>query len=1006
MKVKKLIFKLALLCISFSIQAQVIIPNKDNADALVKSLNGKWKFKYIPSLSIGSDADFYKPNFDLKNWADIKVPGQWELQGFAEPKYGRDLVAGTGLYHTNFSVDKNWDGKQLYLVFDGVLYGYDFWINGKYVGTGSSAYNRKSFDITHFISAGTDNTLSVKVTTRNKGFEFDENDCWSLSGIFRDVTFIGIPKTHIKDFNVKTFVTNTKSAQLDVSVLIEKSKGSSAYKKLSYTGKVFSPEGKLIKEFASSDFNLKKSDTISVSKNLTIKDPKLWTAETPWLYNLELSLLSNKNEIQKIHQKIGIKQISTENGVLKLNGQPIKLRGVDHHDIDPNVGRALTPDLILKDLLLMKKANINFVRTSHYPPHPKMIELCDSLGIYVMCEVPFGYGDEHLKDSAYLDILLNRAKLTVERDKNHPSIIVWSIGNENPLTPITLKTGQYVKKMDPTRPICYPQMGGYFRSIYKNFPDSIDILSPHYASPQLMETYAKELHRPIITTEYAHSLGLDFDQAQEMVEVFYKYPILAGGSVWLFQDQGILRTADKKVDRDSFTTSVWKDSIHVYDNNGDQGADGIVYANRVPQVDYWQLRKIYSPVKLVDDSLVVKPGDQSIKIKIKNRFDFNDLSNIKGQWTLMADNKPIQTGNFSLKCNPHDSTNVEIPIHLPQNLSAKFYWLILKFLDQEDDQFTEKTYRLWPENPNVLENKDLINNAVIKPIIIQNKVLFTANLGNTIFTIDKSNGGVKIQDANTKELIMEGPFARVGRKATMSMLAIRSRDKTGVETNWDPFILKNPVSKILKSTLNSIECEYRFERMDKKGEYLEGSIIYTVSDNGGIDVKYNFKPVNATAFLLEAGISFQIPHQYSEMRWIGNGPYPSYPGKSILDEFGFYHLNSADINYQGNRSDVQLLLMTNKNGNGFAIKGNDANIAVENMPNYLLLSHNALVSGRYTKFTKPGFLYQAKDVKEIAGSFTIIPIEVGNTPQKLLDLFGDLSKQAVPFKPFYHSYDQ
>lgn len=998
------------LCVTLFISgisvAQVAMPNRDDAGSAIISLNGTWKFKYIPSINTDSDTEFYKPDFDVENWKEIKVPGHWEMQGFAEPKYGSDLEEGTGLYRTTFDVPEKWNGKQIFIVFEGVQYGYDLWVNGQYAGQWASSYNRQMFDITKFANVGSSNSLAVKVITRGKAYEFDTNDAWALSGIFRDVNLIGLPKTHIKDITVKTYVKDGENPQMAFSVEVEKVQGATATKKLSLGAKLFSTNGKLIKEFTSDEFNLKKSDTTHISAQFDCKNVGLWTAETPNLYNLEISLFEKEKLIQQTQKKVGFREVSIDGEVLKLNGQPIKLRGVDHHDIDPYVGRALTPDLILKDLLMIKKANINFVRTSHYPPHPKMIELCDSLGLYVMCEVPFGYGDEHLKDATYLDILLTRAKATINRDKNNPSVIIWSIGNENPLTDITKKTGQYVKKMDDTRPICFPQMGGYFANHHEEIPEFVDILAPHYSSSKRLKQYAGMFNRPLIETEYAHSLGLDFDQVQDMWEIMYKEPSLAGGSVWLFQDQGILRTAEKPVDKNVFTNSVWLDSLHYFDSSGDKGADGIVYANRVPQVDYWQLRKVYAPVQAINDSIVIKPGKQDLNFKIENRFDFTNLSDVECKWSITADGKSIQEGTIDIEGAPHNTTLIELPVTLPQELSAHYYLLNLSFIGKDNYQFNEKTYRLWSLNPQELSMVDLVNNPVEKPSLTNNKMVFKADLGNAIFTLDKKTGGVRIEDAQTKQLLLEGPFARVGRKTTMSMLYVRERDKTGVSTNWDPFILKNPNVEVGSVSSNAIECNYKFERADKEGEYIEGTVTFSVSEKGSIEVKYHFEPVNGTAFFAEAGITFLVPLQYSEMRWIGNGPYPSYPGKSKLNEFGFYHMNSEDINYQGNRSDIDLMLMTDNNGNGFAIQGNHANVAVENTPEGILLSHNAIVSGRYTKFTKPAKLYNAEDVKVIEGNFSIVPIDVENTSPKLINMFGELSEVAIPFKPFYHSYDQ
>lgn len=1008
MKTVTRLIRISLIFLFASVQcilAQVNLPNKEDSGSSIQSLNGTWKFTYIPSVKSALESDFYKPDFNVENWENIKVPGHWELQGFAVPKYDK-VDEGTGLYKTNFNVPETWNGKQIFIVFEGVQYGYELWLNGQYAGQWASSYNRQMFDITKFIDLGSTNSLAVKVTTRSRGYEFDTNDCWALSGIFRDVSLIGVPKTHIKDFTVKTYVKDHDKAQMTVSVEVERGPGAKDTKKLTLDAKLYSFDGELIKKFNSEIFSLKKSNTTQISAQFDCENVALWTAESPILYHLELSLFERDKLIQQTHKRVGFREVSIDGEVLKLNGQPIKLRGVNHHDIDPYVGRALTPDLILKDLLMMKKANINFIRTSHYPSHSKTMELCDSLGLYVMCEIPFGYGDEHLKDSTYLDVLLKRAEATVLRNKNNPSVIIWSVGNENPLTNITKKAGQYTKKMDDTRPICYPQMGWYFDDYHDEIPEFVDILAPHYSSSQRLEKYAGMFNRPIIETEYAHSLGLDFDQVQNMWEIMYNEPSLAGGAVWHFHDQGILRKSEKPVDKNEFTNSVWLDSLNYFDNAGNKGADGIVYANRIPQVDYWQLRKVYSPVQAINDSIVIKPGHQTIRFKVENRFDFNNLSDVLCKWVITADDQFIEEGTVRMEASPHDTAVVELPVTFPNELSSHYYVLNLSFFDKDNYQFSEKSYRLWSVNNPELFISELVNNQVKKPIVKNDKMVYSTNLGATIFTLDKQTGGITIKDAETRQLLLEGPFARVGRKTTMSMLYVRKMDKTGVSTNWDPYVLKKPKIEVVSADSNSVVCKYQFERLDKKGEFINGTVDISSSKEGLIDVSYHFEPENATALFIEAGITFLVPQQYSEMRWIGNGPFASYPGKSKLNEFGFYHMNSDDIDYQGNRSDIDLMLMTNAHGNGFAIRSNRANIAVEKTSEGILLSHNAIVSGRYTKFTQPEKLNNVREVKAIDGTFSIAPVNVINTTPKLTELFGELSKVAVPFSPFYHSYDQ
>jgi beta-galactosidase len=1002
-----------------SVMSQVLLPSKGFGKQI--SLNGIWKFKYIPSSNIGADETFFEPQKDISLWADIKTPGHWELQGFAEPRYGKELQEGTGLYRTVFTVPADWKNQPVYIAFDGVQYGYQFWVNGKFAGCFNSSFNRQTFDITSLVNLGKSNVLAVRVTTRSKGWEFDTNDCWSLSGIIRDVTLFSLPTMHIKDVVARTEVDKT-DATLSVSTLIENVSKKFFPGKTTVTAKLYNPQGELVKEFSlMRDKQMSASDTVSFRGKLKIEAPKLWTAETPNLYTLSISLKSNNKELQQHVEKIGIREVSWNNGILKLNGAPIKLRGVNHHDLSPVNGRAVTEAEMLQDLKLIREANVNFIRTSHYQAYPRFIELCDSLGFYVMEEIPFGFGDEHLTDKSYLPILKNRAKATLERDKNHPSIIVWSVGNENPLTDICVETGEYVKQLDPTRPHCFPQIGSYFRKIYETIPESVDILSPHYPVPSILKEYSNKFNRPMIVTEYAHALGLDFDRMEALWEIMYANPKLAGGAVWHFFDQGILRKSPVRTTPGAFTTSVWTDSVTVYDNNGNQGADGLVYANRIPQVDYWQVRKVYTPVKLLGDTLHVSCGKQTVRLNLINRFDFTNLSDIEFTWTLYADTLALQSGRAPLVCAPHDTLALGVDIQLPEKAVADYYYLKVRFKDKQNYQFYEKVYPLEVDNQ-LADFRQKLGLKIKKPFLKGNTIVF----GDFGLELNVQTGMIRLNNSSSN-FIIDGPYARMGRKTTMSELATTEKSSTnkGKESKktkiddpllaekpkeesspvWTPHLLTHPQIKVEHISNNRIVVNYTYERQNVKGQFITGTVEYQVTDSGRVDVKYHFVPVKAMGIALEAGLSFLVPASFTEFRWVGKGPYPAYPGKDVLDDFGFYHLNSADLNYQGNREDVDLAVLSDAHGKGIAIISNKSNIAVENSPQGTIISHNALVSGRFNKGSLPEQKVNIEKVNEINGSFSIVPIN-GNWPNILQKLFGPSSKVAQPFHPFYNSYDQ
>lgn len=976
--------------------SQVLTPSK-GLTTNVQSINGIWKFKYVAGDVVNADSIFFTRDFNVSNWSNIKVPGNWELQGFAEPTYGKILKKGIGLYATSFKTPKNWNGKPIYITFDGVQSGYTFWVNGTYAGEFASSFNRQTFDISAFVLPGKMNKLAVKVITQPKGWEFDTNDDWSVSGIFRDVTVFCLPHNHIKDVEFKTFV-NKENASLDINTWIEKTTLS---KNLKLSARLLDASGKLVKEFAISE-NQKQTESgvINFSERVTIDQPKLWSAETPYLYTLQLSLKNKNKVIQEYSDHIGIREVSWNDGILKLNGLPIKLKGVNHHDFSPVYGRSITEPEMIQDLKLMRQANVNFIRLCHYPPHARFLELCDSLGFYVMDEVPYGFGDERLKDTSYLPILKLRAKATIDRDKNRPCVIAWSVGNEHQVTDIGLKTGRYVKSLDNTRPYCFPQYPSEFEKMTQAMPDSLDMLDDHYPKLSELKGYATKFDKPMIVSEYAHALGLDFGSMEDLYEVMYANPKLAGGAVWGFFDQGILRKASKPIKKGESTLYAWVSTDSLYDTSGNQGADGILYANRVPQTDYFQVRKVYTPVKALDDTLLYSPGKQTFQIKVNNRYDFTNLSAIGCKWQLMADTIILDSGNMSLSGAPHETVAAVINTILPEKPLANFYYLKIAFEDKDHCQFYEKSYPIVVKRNLLLLNRLAIQNSK-KPVKINN----TIETGNYRLELTKDSTGILLKNITGELIFSEGPFARVGRKPTISQdAAIGKKRDQPLHTLWSPYLLSNPIAKV--KTFNAqqliVNATYRPQKPENKS--LSGNIAYNFSDSGLVKISYRFV-ANGNEEALETGLSFLIPSSYNEFRWVGKGPYAACPGKDRLSEFGIYHLNSNDLYFAGNRQEVECAVFTNDNGDGFALIADKANISVERTEAGIVISHDATVSGRFNKYEWPNDLCTLNN-KEIKGSFSIVPFSVATWPIVLKDIFGNAKKTTNAFQPFYHSYDQ
>jgi len=969
------------------------------------SLNGTWRFRYFPGSDIGDDSLFHTPGFDVSGWENITVPGHWELQGFAEPSY-KMVKEGTGLYYRTFSVPETWKDKLIFIRFEGVLYGYELFVNGKFTGAWAGSFLASEFDITRFITYNKENILTVKVITHPKGFEFDLFDCWALSGIFREVVLSCKPPIHIKDYTVQTFIKSKNRA--DVSISVEIGQPEQIMRShMQLRAVLTDPKGNTVE---------RKKVHLTGSKiyklHFNVRNPYLWTAETPFLYKLNLLLVKDKEKIQEEDQMVGIREITIEDAVLKLNGRPVKLHGVNHHDLLPHSGKTFTPEEITRDFSLIKKANINFIRTSHYPPDRRVLDLCDSMGFYVACEIPISdFGEKHLSDSSYLDILMNRAKATLKRDKNHPSIIIWSLGNEYAMTPITEIPGRYVQKNDSTRPICYPQGGYYFEANYKTLPEFPDILAPHYKSATWISEFAKETHKPVIMTEFAHAQGLSFGNLEDIWDEMFRNESLAGGAVWVFQDQGLLRKANQAVNVKEPTPYAWVDSVHYFDTYGVEGVDGIVYADRTPQPDYWQVRKVFSPVQIIERELQVKPGKQVLALHVFNQYDFLNLNSLTGKWSLCKNRDIIQEKDLEVNCNSHDTVKIKIPVTLPNNPGNDIYILRLEFSDKELYTVYEHSIRLLTTH-GYHRIKEQISNEIDpgKFIYELGSDKIRLQTGEFNYEIDPDKFIFRLLHRDGKSGIIERLLARTGRNIQIVDESIVERHfPQNGDYFWKPFLLDasgvkyNSELKEGNEYRFSVQADY-FRGDNFPGQKLEGNIECHIRDNGILVLTYSFIPVNTTGVFLEAGISFILSESCTDFQWLGDGPYASYPDKYKLNDFGFHYMKKGDIHFNGNRSNVEIAVITDIQGNGIAVMGDKSNISVEVQENRVVLSHNALLTGLSNKKTLPQYLVKAAELKEIRGSMEIIPLRKNNWPEKLRELFPP-DPEKKPYMPFYHCYD-
>ena len=700
---------------------QGILPVTDQQ--MMRSLNGVWDVKVSEGI-VSAESVLHPPVPRIDStWTKIPVPGCWEAYGLCKPKYDSPNPL-TGFYRTTFTVPEEWKGQRIILRLDGVLYGYDLWVNDQYVGQWRSGYNTALFDITDHLTPpfskskgkgwSQSQQLALRVISQFRGSDFDYNDDWAPNGIFRDVTLFAVPETHLKDLTIHARL----NGEVEVDTEIANAK-----------------KGTTVRH----EILDAQSQVVGTTK---VAHPHLWTAETPYLYTLRTTLAQKGKTLQVFEHKFGFRELTIDGKVLKLNGQPIKLRGVTCHSTNPLTVKVVDEASILRDMHLMKEASVNYIRTSHYPREPRFYELADSLGFYIIDEVPFGFGDKNLSDSTFYPVLQQRAQATIRRDKNHPSVLIWSLGNENPLTDICIRLGDYVStKLDPSRSYCYPQVGSYFRRFFegggKGFPSRAPIYTPHYPTTGQIGGFYQGLDRPVIFTEYCHSLGISFEDHDRQWEIIERTPGIAGGSVWEWVDQGMPFKAPMK-DHYGYEERVFTSPDSGFEMFGNKGTDGLLYADRTPLPNYYELQHNYARAFVQE----VKDG----VLTIVNRYDFLNLKdNVAFHWTLTNDRDTILRCSFSPDCQPHSSAAYTLDLPKQNGLS------LLQF-DIEDAQ-----------GHTFLHQSFVLHKPAME---------WTGN-------------------GDPKELMQQGPLIRVGRKPTMAeMLKVKD---TRIDKYLQP--MENPYVK-------------------------------------------------------------------------------------------------------------------------------------------------------------------------------------------------------------------
>ncbi|HET8653883.1 MAG TPA: glycoside hydrolase family 2 TIM barrel-domain containing protein [Longimicrobiaceae bacterium] len=829
------------------------------------SLDGTWQFALAPTeRDADALAGFYGPGFDTSSFRETPVPSNWALEGYEQPQYKLfEGNASEGFYLKHFTVPAGWTEKRVLLHFGGVWSSAEVWLNGKRLGRHDSGFTSFAYDVTSELKPGAENVLAVRVRQTQHDYEFDANDDWSLGGIYRDVSLEAMPKYRWLDRvdAQTTFDDQFRDADLKVRVMVGDAHKSPVPG--NYVGGDEPYELRLT--LLDEDGKEVQSRRIAVPPHyatdretratLHVESPLHWTAETPNLYTLRVDLLEKGKVSHERELRVGFRQISTEGGVFRVNGQAVKLRGVNRHDEYPDVGRATTRAQWLQDITLMKAANINFVRTSHYPPAAGFLDLCDSLGLYVDDEVPMGSGGNHLNDPAYDGAIMLRSYETVARDIDHPSIILWSIGNEDPLTTLHMAAIRTVKGLDPTRPVLMPWRADEW------LPPEIDILAPHYYTAEGYDELAGRSSRPIVSTEYSHSYGTDrFGGLEDRWKALTRHPAGAGAAIWMWADQGLVVTTRKP------DGSVEK-SLKVVDG----GWDGIVDSYRHPTRDYWETKAVYAQVYPAVDRVSFVPGQASVEIPIQNDFDFTDLSAVKIGWALMEDARQLAAGTASIEGQPHASALFNLPVSaIEETRPGATYYAWLTFSRADGSEITRRAVEL------VDPTSRAVPVHAIGTLSVQKGDDVSVRVGDVAYTFDPRSGQLVSAGRKGTPLISDARptiwlSSKSGKDAPDLNRYTPSVSEWRVKAGPDTVTLHAVVDYV-------VDARNRFRTV----------YDYAVDASGRLKVHYSISPSVQVERLPFVGMSVSLAPALEQLRWLGLGPYDSYPNKKAAAILGVW----------------------------------------------------------------------------------------------------------------------
>lgn len=888
-----------------------------------KNLNGVWKFMFLDAPEYSPEG-FFNSDFDVTKMDDITVPGNWQLQGYGKMHYS-DLWYNfpinppyvptenpTGIYKRTFFVEESYRDKKIIIRFCGVDSAYHLWINGKEVGYSKVARNESEFDITDLIRVGEENDVTVRVYQWSDGTYLEDQDMWWESGIFRDVELIGVPKDGINDykviadlddeykngiFKVEVFLRTTKEVNVTFELV-------DAGENTVFTKTVVAKEGKACIDEVIADVNH-------------------WTAETPYLYKLFMTVEDDGQIIEVIPQNVGFRNIRLNGETFLVNGVAIKFKGVNRHDYSPQNGRVVSREEIEKDIILMKQFNINAIRTSHYPNSYYLYDLCDEYGMYLIAETDLEcHGFELTGDYKWITddpswelAYVSRMTRMIERDKNHPAIIFWSLGNESAFGCNFRKMTDVAHEMDPTRLVHYE---GDFDV------ESADVYSTMYTwienpkKPYLMKDIIEKSKKPHIHCEYCHAMGNGPGNLKDYQDLVYAHDKLQGGFVWEWFDHGI----------ESFTESGEKYYRYGGDfgddpSNKDFCIDGLIMPDRTPSPGLYEYKKVIEPITTT--AVDIQKGI----INLLSRYDFANLDRFNLVYKVMEDDVILQTGFMAV---PSIEARANKDIILPYDLSAikvkpgAHYYVNISYQLREDTSYASSGHELATAQFELPLYKEGI---VVRPEGILNveKEHTTLHVKGANFSLDFNlvNGNLMNIVRDGMQVLSKGPRLTLWRAPISNDMEIIDKLKKVYFLHLEHEVVMN-IDYHMEGNILKVEVD-TINSTTNSAWHFKTKYVYTVCPSGDVLIDVEGTPSGrvdlAPDMLPRIGVSMHLDKSMEHVRYFGMGPGENYADSKEAAQMGLY-ANTVDglfTNYvipqeNGNHMGCKWVSMTNDRGMG------------------------------------------------------------------------------------------